>query len=317
MTVTDSKACTATATDTIRISPVIAHDETVHSNTEMTIAAINKQIIYGCDTIIRDFGTPSITFTNTLIDEHILDTVYNNVSTVAPDSVFSIGTTVITWTAVDTCGHSVTATQDVVIGFMPCPTAIDANGNEYQTVRVSCYCWMAENLRATVYSDGSSRAIPNVMHYTAPTRAIDPNGNLYDWYATMDAGEGGTNTVSDIETQYAAGESVQGACPAGWHVPTEAEVENLMSSMSTEDLMAQGLWLPDVGTNASGFNLLPSGCYNSELDRYERKSVGAYFWILTPPSAIYHACEFGAACSTMEIIPGSLKMGFSVRCVKD
>ena len=106
------------------------------------------------------------------------------------------------------------------------------------------------------------------------------------WYATMDAGEGGTNTVSDIETQYAAGESVQGACPAGWHVPTEAEVENLMSSMSTEDLMAQGLWLPDVGTNASGFNLLPSGCYNSELDRYERKSVGAYFWILTPPSAI-------------------------------
>ena len=317
VTVTDSKACTATATDTIRIAPVIANDGSAHSNTTMTVAAINKQIIHGCDTIIRDFGTPTFVFTNADITEHILDTIYNNVSTVAPDSVFSVGTTTITWTAVDTCGHSVTATQDVVISFMPCPTAIDGNGNEYQTVRVGCYCWMAENLRATVYSDGSSRAIPNVMHYTVPTRAIDYNGNLYDWYAAMDAADGGTNSVSDIETAYAAGESVQGACPAGWHMPTEEEVANLMSSMSTEDLMAQSVWVPDHGTNASGFNMLPSGAYNSALDRYERKYVSAYFWILTPPTSVYHACEFGAACSTTELIPGSLTMGFSIRCVKD
>ena len=275
---------------------------------------IIKDIMYGCDTIIRDFGTPTFNFTNAAITEAILDTVYNNVSTIAPDSVFPVGTTTITWTAVDTCGHVVTAEQNVVIGYLPCPTAIDGNSNEYPTVRVGCYCWMAENLRATVYSDGSAREIPNVMHYTAPTRAIDPNGNLYDWNATMDVPN---NSIADIEAAYAAGESLQGICPQGWHVPTEAELANLMSSASTEELMAMNIWIPDNGTNASGFNMLPSGFYNPELDRYERKFVSAYFWIFTPPTAIYHACEFGAACSTMELIPGNLNAGYSVRCVID
>ena len=270
--------------------------------------------MYGCDTIIRDFGTPTFNFTNAAITEAILDTVYNNVSTIAPDSVFPVGTTTITWTAVDTCGHVVTAEQNVVIGYLPCPTAIDGNSNEYSTVRVGCYCWMAENLRATVYSDGSAREIPNVMHHTAPTRAIDPNGNLYDWNATMDVPN---NSIADIDAAYAAGESLQGICPQGWHVPTEAELANLMSSASTEELMAMNIWIPDNGTNASGFNMLPSGFYNPELDRYERKFVSAYFWIFTPPTAIYHACEFGAACSTMELIPGNLNAGYSVRCVID
>jgi uncharacterized protein (TIGR02145 family) len=314
VTVTDNKGCVATGSADFSVAPVIANDETTHSNTTMTIAAINKDIMYGCDTIIRDFGTPSFAFTNAAITEAILDTVYNNVSTIAPDSVFPVGTTTITWTAVDTCGHIVTAEQEVVIGYLPCPTAIDGNGNEYSTVRVGCYCWMAENLRATVYSDGSNRPIPNVMHYTAPTRAIDPNGNLYDWNATMDVPN---NSIADIEAAYAAGESLQGICPQGWHVPTEAELANLMSSASTEDLMAVNIWLPDNGTNTTGFNMLPSGYYNSELDRYERKFVSAYFWIFTPPTAVYHACEFGAACSTMELIPGSLNAGFSVRCVID
>ena len=314
VTVTDSKGCFATATDTIRIAPVIANDGTGHDNTTMTIATINQGILHGCDTIIRDFGTPSFVFTHPDITEGILDTIFNNISTIAPDSVFSVGTTTITWTAVDTCGHSVTAEQDITIYHLPCPKAIDGNSNEYQTVRVGCDCWMAENLRATVYSDGSAREIPNVMQYTAPTRAIDYNGNLYDWNAAMDVPN---NSVADIEAAYAAGESVQGACPEGWHVPTEAEVANLMSSVNTEDLMAQGSWIPDNGTNASGFNMLPSGEYNSALDRYERKYVSAYFWIFTPPTAVYHACEFGAACSTIELIPGSLTMGYSIRCVLD
>ena len=314
VTVTDVKGCMATDTVSFSVSPVIANDATTHSNTTMTIDAVNKGIIYGCDTIIRDFGTPAFTFTNAAIDEHILDTIYNNVPTVAPDSIFPIGTTIITWTAVDTCGHAVTAEQEIIIYHLPCPNAVDGDGISYPSVRVGCYCWMAENLRSTHYSDGT-REIPNVMQYTVPTRAIDYNGNLYDWNATMDVPS--TNSVSDIEAAYAANESVQGICPEGWHVPTEAEVTNLMSSASTESLMAQGVWLPDVGTNTTGFNMLPSGEYNSELDRYERKSVGGYFWILTPPTAVYHACEFGSACSTLEMIPGSLTSGFSVRCVKD
>lgn len=313
VTVTDSKNCSATETTTFSVAPVIANDGSAHSNTTMTIENISKMIKDGCDTVIRNFGTPAFAFTNAAITEGILDTIYNNVSTVAPDSVFAAGTTtVITWTAVDTCGHEVTATQEITIAFAPCPSVEDFDHNVYPSVRIGCDCWTAKNLSSTHYSDG--REIENVMHYPVNTRAT-VGGNLYDWYATMDTA---ANGLTDIEAACASPNgTIQGICPEGWHVPTQAEVDALMGSVSTEDLMSVGVWIPDVGTNATGFDMYPAGLYNSERDRYERMYVSAYFWILTPPSAVYHACEFGAACSTTELIPGSLTMGFSVRCVLD
>lgn len=199
----------------------------------------------------------------------------------------------------------------------PCPnsnTVTDADGNTYETVRVGSQyrCWMNSNLKSVHYSDGT-REIQNVMSYPTNTRAT-VNGNLYDWYAVMDTN---TNSIADIEAAYTANTSLQGICPTGYHIPTQAEVMELMSSYDPKDLMSQGNWIPDNGTNASGFNMLPSGSYNSELNRYERMYVSAYFWIFTPPTYVYHACEFGAACSSMELIPGSLNAGYSVRCVID
>ena len=313
VTVTDSKNCSATETTTFSVAPVIANDGSAHSNTTMTIENISKMIKDGCDTVIRNFGTPAFAFTNAAITEGILDTIYNNVSTVAPDSVFAAGTTtVITWTAVDTCGHEVTATQEITIAYAPCPSVEDFDHNVYPSVRIGCDCWTAKNLSSTHYSDG--REIQNVMHYPVNSRAT-VGGNLYDWYATMDTT---TNGLTDIEAACASPTgTIQGICPEGWHVPTQAELNDMMGSANTEDLMSVGVWIPNVGTNATGFDMYPAGCYNSELDRYERMYVSAYFWILTPPSAVYHACEFGAACSTTEIIPGTLTMGFSVRCVLD
>lgn len=37
----------------------------------------------------------------------------------------------------------------------------------------------------------------------------------------------------------------------------------------------------------------------------------------TPGSTIYHACEFGSGCGTIEIIPATAATGYSVRCVHD
>ena len=315
VTVTDEKGCVATGNASFAVAPVISNDGSAHSNTTMTVSDISVSLQDGCDTIIRDFGTPAFTFTNPAITTGILDTIYNDIPTNYSDSIFAVGSHNILWTAVDTCGHTVTVTQVITVTHAPCPSASDFDGNTYSTVRIGCDCWTSENLRSNSYWDG--RPIPNVMHYTAPTRAIDYNGNLYDWYAVMDAADNGLNTTADIETAYAAGNSVQGICPTGWHVPTEAEMETLLSSFETNDLMSDGQWIPDNGTNASGFNMLPSGYYNDALNRYEGKYTTAYFWVLTPPSAVFHACEFGAACSTLEMVPGSLKMGYSVRCVLD
>ena len=306
VTVTDSKNCSATETTTFTVAPVISDDGSAHSNTTMTVAPISHSILYGCDTVIRDFGTPEFVFTNAAITDAIIDTVYNNVYTIAPDSIFAVGGDyTILWTAVDTCGHTVTAEQVISITHKSCPTVTDRDGNSYPAVRIGCDCWTTKNLASTHYSSDGTE-IPDVMTYSATrtrSRAVPEYGYLYTYSAAMH-GETVTGTTP-----------VQGACPDGWHIPTAAESEALMASTEVRDLMSQGLWIPDNGTNASGFNLLPGGCYNAELDRYERMYVSAYFWIAVPDSYVYHACEFGAACSSTELVPGNLSNGFSIRCV--
>ncbi len=191
----------------------------------------------------------------------------------------------------------------------PCPAATDYDGNTYAAVRIGSQfnCWLAENLRSTHYSD--SREIKNVQEH--PNNST--YGNFYDWYAVMDTV---TNTISAIEAAVSANTPLQGICPTGWHVPTEAEYNDLMNTYDATQLMAEGAgWVPDNSTNESGMSLVPSGYYNSDLDRLERMYSNAYFWIATPPTAVYHACQFGAACSSMEMVPGSLKMGYNTRCV--
>ncbi|MBR0077680.1 MAG: hypothetical protein IJP72_04690, partial [Bacteroidales bacterium] len=76
-------------------------------------------------------------------------------------------------------------------------------------------------------------------------------------------------------------------------------------------------WLTP-GTNLSSFTMEPGGRYNSELARYEYLLVRGYLWSYTlGATTIVHACEFGSACGTMEIIPATMPTGFSVRCVHD
>ena len=111
---------------------------------------------------------------------------------------------------------------------------------------------------------------------------------------------------------------VQGVCPEGWHIPTEADFEDLMSRYEAEQLMSTtpGHWLTP-GTDESGFTLEPAGMFNPDLLRFEYLHVKAFLWSYTPGSTVYHACEFGSDCGTIEIIPASGSTGYSVRCVKN
>lgn len=66
---------------------------------------------------------------------------------------------------------------------------------------------MAANLRTTHYANGEP------VDGFAPTTDTSEYGLLYDWYATMH----GENSCSDNPS------GVQGICPNGWHVPSDAE----------------------------------------------------------------------------------------------
>jgi uncharacterized protein (TIGR02145 family) len=314
VTVTDSKGCTATATTTFSVSPVIADDGTIHSNTKMTVDTIKFGIYQGCDTVIKDYGTPTFTFTNPAITEDILDTIYNDVATNFPDSIFPVGTSIITWTAIDTCGHSVTCEQAVIIYQQPCPNAVDKENNSYPAVRIGCTCWMAENLKSTKYSDG--RDIENVMTYVNsdyPNEAENASiyGHLYDWYAAVDTA---INSIASVAHKDSLGKRVQGVCPAGWYLPNEKDLADLYS-YDTKDLRSTDLWIEGNGTNATGFHAVPSGFFNCSTGRYEELKGECIYWSC---HSVYDKVT-GAIISYVcdRLMSNSMEMcnGLSVRCL--
>ncbi|MBQ6155937.1 MAG: fibrobacter succinogenes major paralogous domain-containing protein [Bacteroidales bacterium] len=208
----------------------------------------------------------------------------------------------------------------------------DASENNYNTVRIGNQCWMAENLRTTKYADGTviapgSGTSSTVAYYYTPTGSFQ-RGYLYNWKAVM----------RDSPSSHANPSGVQGICPTGWHVPSDAEWAELEDTVSShwacgsnnptyiaKALAAQTEWNSSSNTcavgnnlsanNATGFGALPAGyyggsCYNS--------GGGAYFWSSTEASsgnAWYRYLGYSGASVYRNSDYKS--NGYSVRCLRD
>ncbi|MCH2023274.1 MAG: T9SS type A sorting domain-containing protein [Saprospiraceae bacterium] len=166
-----------------------------------------------------------------------------------------------------------------------CATFTDSrDGEVYTTVQIGNQCWMAENLR-----------------YNAPNSMINPLidsiypttfGRHYTWITLMN-GEALSNSNPS---------GVQGICPNGWHVPSDAEWTELEMALGlpAADTAIYGLrgthaghmksttgWVSGMnGTNTSGFNALPAGYYNSSNNFVDLGSV-ATFWTSGGLSYLY------------------------------
>lgn len=118
---------------------------------------------------------------------------------------------------------------------MPCigtPTLTDRDNNIYNTVELGEQCWMRENLRTTKYADGVS--IPQGVGASSIAAWSYPNsdatnkatyGLLYNYAAVMR----NASPTNDIPS------GVQGICPAGWHVPSDAEWVQLIDYLGHQD----------------------------------------------------------------------------------
>ena len=179
--------------------------------------------------------------------------------------------------------------------------ATDGSGNQYEVVKLIHDCWLKSNLRTELYADGNTN-VPDVRQY--PGTDLLTYGYLY----TYDAATGyGTPR----------GDTLQGICPDGWHLPTYDKVVELMQHYEAADLMATTNWVTP-GNNSSGFTMQPGGYYTPVGHTpYQMLLVMGYFWTYTPGSSVNYACEIGSACGTMELVPASADMGYSVRCLKD
>ena len=222
----------------------------------------------------------------------------------------------------------------------PCPdatTLTDRDGNIYNTELIGNQCWMKENLRTTKYADGTpisqgSNSYSTIANWYYPNDDASNKttyGLLYNWWAVM----------RDSSSSSANPSEVQGICPTGWHVPSDAEWTQLTDYVSSQSqyvcgndntYIAKALsstigWNSSTNTcavgstpsnnNATGFSAFPAGHY---LNGSSNFGVYAPLWSATE-SNNYNAWRLCLSSARAQVYRDSYgkSCGCSVRCVKD
>ena len=217
-------------------------------------------------------------------------------------------------------------------------TLYDIDGNDYETLLLGSQCWMKQNLRTTRYADGTEIPVGGLglanqtgARRYAPDNNLNTYGYLYNWDAAMHGSASSSANPS----------GVQGVCPDGWHLPSDAEWTQLTtfvasnsdnvcdnnpsyiakSLVSTEDWGA-GAWsaCSSVTTNNTGFSVLPAGTWhvNAALGHIDQGyAVGmAIFRTATVYEEKYvQAKEFYTENPYVDATAIDKTNGLSVRCV--
>ncbi|MCQ2280453.1 MAG: fibrobacter succinogenes major paralogous domain-containing protein [Bacteroidales bacterium] len=227
----------------------------------------------------------------------------------------------------------------------PCPgmpAVTDYDGNIYNTVQIGAQCWMKENMRTTHYYNGTAIATSSATSDTTAYyyHANDDSSNdsvyglLYNWPAAV-----GSSLTSAFGPQF-----VQGICPTGWHVPSDAEWMRLAVYVGSQSqyvcgddtthvskaLASTNYWphytgssdgyqcFPSYDTysnNATGFSAVPAGYY------------GGYYGYFGHLAALWSAREYNDTRArlhrmlyTQPILERARETkysAFSVRCLRD
>jgi uncharacterized protein (TIGR02145 family) len=198
----------------------------------------------------------------------------------------------------------------------PAPVT-DIEGNIYKTVKTGTQIWMAENLKATKYKDGTD--IPLATDSRAWSNLTTPG---FCWYNNDEATF--KDTYGALYNGYTI--STGNLCPAGWHIPTREEWQ-LLREFSGDTITGGGK-LKEAGTdhwhtpnkgaeNSSGFTALPAGIRYFE-GTFSTILYYTGIWSATEIGATdewYLSLYFGDAIANMSY--KSKNYGFSVRCLKD
>ena len=118
---------------------------------------------------------------------------------------------------------------------IPGPVITDIEGNTYKTVNIGTQQWMAENLKVSKYSDGTT--IPNITDDTQWSNMISGAWSYYNNDATYNTKYG------KLYNFYALSKTANGnknICPTGWHVPEWNEWWTLIKHVGGGELKTDG-----------------------------------------------------------------------------
>jgi uncharacterized protein (TIGR02145 family) len=202
---------------------------------------------------------------------------------------------------------------------------IDERDNaQYKTVVIGNKEWMAENLKYD--SAGYGRSYCDTL-----SKNCNKYGVLYDWAAAMNIGSTFNANRFYFPGDYDESQPHKGVCPRGWHIPSDAEWNALITavgglSKSAAKLKSASGWKSNGnGTDDYGFKALPGGYadYSSSSSSgspYKQKLAEetGIWWSLeeNAPDSAYgrrmeHKSEFVGR------VPESKAKLFSIRCARE
>ena len=217
------------------------------------------------------------------------------------------------------------------------------DGKKYKTVEIGEQKWMAENLNynakgskcygesgvvVTGYKDDGDECcdcLGTAITTKLSNKKVQDNckkyGRLYNWATAMDLtlSCNSNSCTNQIKSKH------RGLCPIGWHIPSDADWDVLMtavggsSSTAGDKLKAKSGWNNnDNGTDEFGFSALPGG-RGSSGGSFNDVGNNGYWWSTTEDDdtdyanyrdMIYYSGEGG---STYYFFKSNL---FSVRCLQ-
>ncbi len=224
----------------------------------------------------------------------------------------------------------------------PCPgapTVTDIDGNVYNTVKIGQQCWMKENLRTKKYANGtaisqghsSSSSTTAYWYYPNNTASnISNYGLLYNWKAVMLNASSSSSNPS----------GVQGVCPTGWHVPSDAEWSQLLDYVSNKTQYLCNSHITKALADTMGWNNSHISCtpgnnpeannltnfsarsagrfYHNNYSIYDNFGDSAYFWSTHDyNNSAYIFVLYSLAVNCSVNATASKSHGYSVRCIKN
>jgi len=197
-------------------------------------------------------------------------------------------------------------------------TVTDVKGKEYKTVRIGNQHWMAENLAVNSFNDGT--AIPFVS-------------NRYDWTGTNLPALAHNWNQGDYIDRYGylynfyVVKSAKNVCPAGWHIPTKEEWDELINHLSGNTVAGEAmkdsvnLWSfsSKKGNNSSGFSGLPGGHRETD-DKASFTYISSMgFWWSSTNVQNLGGYGFRLLYNDYSAKSGqySNNMGLCIRCIED
>ena len=185
------------------------------------------------------------------------------------------------------------------------------DGQTYKTVEVDGRIWMAENLNFAG-NDSFPTVKQNSICYNDTNITCELFGRLYSREGAMNSDTCGYNHACSL------GDTVQGACPDGWHIPSLSEAEDLISfndSLSYSSLASKTGWRV-IGKDSYGLSFLPTG--NKRGDKFNNIGSSAFMWVYTPGAKQRYFVVNGDD-KRVFIHQGlnDTALYLSIRCVKD